>query len=280
MPEVKDTPEVEETSTAVATVTSLSPEELAVVQAQQDEFGDESLSVPILKVAQALTREVQEGEAEAGEFINTLTGESLGNEIDFIISYYQQGRAAADRDSGRYYVAFGDEIPEAWGDFLGEDWVGTRFDEHPDAEEQYKKRVNNKEIEWGKGPLISTTHNYTGFVIVPAIEGTDDEDELQPVRLSLSRAQMKAVRKINSLYRMTMRNRPYWDKVFNLTTTRESFSSGSAYIVKPSIGRDTTPDERSEGGQLAVAVAAGRVEETDRKADTPVEPDAKGGLDV
>jgi hypothetical protein len=116
---------------------------------QEEEFDSGDFAVPILKIGQPLTKEVQDDNtpAEAGDFINTLTGASLGKNVEFIISYYQKGRFAVDRKTDRAYVAFGDTIPEAWADFVGESFVGTRFDEYPDAEERYKARVNNKEIE-------------------------------------------------------------------------------------------------------------------------------------
>lgn len=260
---------------------ALSQEEEALIAQQQGEFSGDSYSVPILKVGQPLTKEVVAGDADAGEFINTLTGEGLGDQLEFIVSYYQKGRAAADRDSGRYYVAFGDTIPEAWGDLVGEDFVGQRFDEFPDAEEVYKKRVNAKEIKWGKGPLVSTTHNYTGLAVVSAIEGSDDEDELQPVRLTLKRTDVPAAKKINSLYRMSFgRNRPFYDKTFVLKTSKKDFAQGSAFLVQPALGRDTTADERALASQLALATSGGRVTEAGDAEDRAVEPEAHGGADI
>jgi hypothetical protein len=269
-----------------ATALGLTEEEYnALLGQQDDEFDNDTLQTPILKIGQPLTREVQNEQAEAGEFINTLTGEGIGDEIDFVVAYYQKGRFAADRDSNKAYVAFGDTIPEAWGELLGEQFVGTRFDEHPDAEETYKARVNNKEIEWGKGPLISTTHNYTGLALVQLYDedGEATEVEMQPVRLSLQRTNMPSVRKINSLKKMSLRNRPFWDKVFHLSTERKTFAKGTAFLLVPKLTRDTTEEERIAAVELAQAVAAGRVVDNqagDSATDTPVEPDAKGGLGV
>src|SRR5688572_22789673 len=106
-------------STAVATQSeaglAVSDEELqALLDQQEAEFSSDLFQVPILKIGQPLTREVGAGEAEAGEFINTLLGEGIGTKIGFIVSYYQQGRFAADRKTNRAYVAFGTTIPEAW----------------------------------------------------------------------------------------------------------------------------------------------------------------------
>src|SRR4051794_36855061 len=190
---------------------------------QQEEFAGDTVQTPILKVCQSLTKEVQDDEAEPGDFFNTLTNESLGNEVEFIIAYYNKGRSARQKDTGRYFVAFGQTIPESWEDLVGEDWVGSRFDEHPDAEEVYKKRVNGgdlKEKGWGHGPLISTTYNYTGFVVVQPPEGDDSEPELQPVRLALQRSNKKAADKIGTLLRTMLRGKPTYDKTFILSTEK------------------------------------------------------------
>lgn len=268
-------------STALA-VPGVSSEELEKLQAQQaEEFDSNDFQTPILKIGQPLTREVQDELAEPGSFINTLTQDDLGNKIEFIVAYYQKGWFAADRDSGKAYVAFGSDIPDGWAEFVGEEFVGTPFAEYPDAEPQFKEAVNRKEREWGKGPPVSTTHNYTGLVIVSPIEGSDDEPELQPVRLSLQRTGMKAVRKINSLKQMKLRNRAFWDVVWNFETKREQFNQGSAYLLVPSIGRDTTAEEKQLAAELAIAVSAGRVSSNDAgEVEAPAEPAAHGGADL
>lgn len=274
-------------TTALATKDDLLPagmtqDELDSLLAQQeDEFGDEPLSTPIIKIGQGLTREVQDGNAEAGEFIDSLTGDGIGDAIGFIVAYYQPGRFAADRDTNKAYVAFGPTIPENWASLVGEEFVGTAFVEHPDAEETYKERVNNKEIEWGKGPLISTTHNFTGFAIVPSVD-PDDPDELRPARLSLQRTNNGAVRDWKAYKRTRLRGKAFWDIVFDLTTKRKEYARGVAYnlVVKP--GRVTSADEREQAAELARAVAAGRVSDnsTGTGAEATVAPDAGGGLAV
>lgn len=268
--------------TDLAELGDVSPEALEALQQQQaSEIDDDLFQTPILKIGQPLTREVQAEEAEPGEFIDTLRGEGIGDKCGFIVSYYQKGRFAADRDSGRAYVAFGDEIPPHWADLVGEEFVGQRFDEYPDAEEQYKARVNRKEIEWGKGPLVSTTHNFTGHAIVSGVEGTDDEDELRPVRLSLQRINVPAAKKILTLLRAGG-NRPYWEKVLDLGTEKKSFDRGAAHLLTVKLGRSTTSDEKAAAVQLALATAAGRVSDN---AETAERPDAapetpKGAVDL
>jgi hypothetical protein len=195
-----------------------------------------------------------------------------------VVAFYQKGRFAADRDTNRSYAANGtDVIPAHWADLVGEEFVGTPFSEYPDAEEQYKKRVNAKEIQWGKGPLISTTHVFTGIALVEDL--VTQEVELQPVRLSLQRTNVPVVKKWMTLRQSKLRNKPFWDKVFTLETEKKTYDRGMAYNLKVSLGRDTSAEEREAAVQLAQAVMAGRVADNAEGAvDAPVEPDAKGGL--
>src|SRR5690349_14441206 len=127
-----------DTSTAVAVKDDTLPEGVtqeeldALLAQQEDEFDDGFVQVPIYKIGQGLTREVQEGNAEAGEFIDTRQGEGVGTKIGFSVAYFQKGRCAAGRETGKAYVAFGDTIRDNWSDLVGKKWVGQPFVEHPD----------------------------------------------------------------------------------------------------------------------------------------------------
>lgn len=270
------------TPSSELTTGEITPEELELLQRQQaQEVPDDLFQTPILKIGEALTREVQAGEAEAGEFIDTRRGESIGTKCEFITSYFQLGRFASDRESGRAYTAFGTTIPAHWADLVGEEFVDTPFDEYPDAEEQFKARVNRKEIEWGKGPLVSTTYNFTGLVIVPAVEGSDDEDEVRPVRLSLKRTNVPSAKKMLTLLRAG--NKPFWEKVLDLGTEKKSYDRGASHLLVVKQGRPTTPEEKAQAAKLALATALGRVTDNQAAAEGPsatVEPDANGGLGV
>ena len=197
------------------------------------------------------------------------------------MAFYQKGRFASDKETNKSFAANGtDVIPEHWADLVGQEFVGTRFDEHPDAEEVYKARVNRKEIPWGKGPLISTTHVFTGIALV---ENEDGEVELQPVRLSLKRTDVPAVRKWMNLRQVKLRNKPFWDKTFVLKTEKKTYDRGMSYNIVVTLGRNTTAEEKQAAVALAEAVMDGLVADNAEgaaSADAPVEPDAKGGLAV
>jgi hypothetical protein len=257
--------------------------ELAELQAlQEDEYGDDSLQTPILKIGQPLTKEVAAGDANAGDFINSVLGEAIGTELQFVVAHYGLGRFAVDRDSNRAYVAFGKDpvIPEAWEDLVGAEWVGSSFSEFPDAEEKYKARVNAKEIPWGKGPLVSTTHNFTGFAIVPSLD-EGGEPEFQPARLSLKRTDVPAAKKWLTTIR-SKRNTALWDFVYDLSTYKKEFTQGYAYLLNVKRARASDVAEKEFAVEIASAVVRGKV--TDNSADVgaekPAEPDAEGGLAV
>lgn len=229
----------------------------ALLEQQESEFGSDLITIPILKVGQDLTAEVKRGDAERGDFINALTGESYGNSIEFIVSYYQQGRFAATKD-GKAYVAFGNEIPDAWEPLVGKEWVGQPFSEYPEAEEKFKAAVNAKEREWGSGPTVSTTHNFSGYALVQSVD-PEDEPTLIPVRLSLKRTDVPAAKKFISLKRM-LRLRAFWDTTFELTTVPKASGRHESYIVQVKAGRPTTDEEKQVAVQLAQDVAAQRVQ--------------------
>lgn len=263
-----------------ATTTALAVQDevtAAIMAAQeQEDEGEVTFRTPLLKLCQGLTKEVKEGNAEAGEFLNTLTGESLGTKVEFIVSYFQSGRSASSKDS-KYFVSVGDTmIPAHWADLVGEEFVGTPFSEHPDAEEQYKRRVNAGEIEWGKGPLISTTYNYTGYVLDPA-----GEDEPMPVRVSFLRTTKAAHEKLQLLKKSLLRNKPFWDVVFEFSTVSKSFGRNDAFVVNVAKSRPTDSAEKQAAVELAQAVLSGRAESNDEAGqDKRVAPEAAGGLDV
>lgn len=250
---------------------------------QDEEFEDAAFQTPILKICQALTAEVKAEDAEAGDFYNTLTEESYGNAIEFIVAHPQKGRSASLKD-GRYRNLISEDIipdDDFWSEVVGEAFVGTPFSEYEDAEEQYKRRVNAGEIEWGSGPKISTTYNYTGLVLPPGLEDDEEDPEPFPVRITFVRSTKKAHDKLQTLRKSLLRNKPWWDLSFKFQTTEQAFGRNTAYVVQVRKGRPTTPEEKQLAVQLALAANTGRTAANeDAGADKQVAPDAEGGLEV
>jgi hypothetical protein len=271
---------------ASAEVATIDPAVQAILDAQNEEMEGLTLQVPILKLAQGTTKEVKNGDADAGEFIETLSGEVLGTEVDFIVSFFQKGRSVS-LDDGRYFSIIAgpnDPVPERWADAVGEENVGVPFRELDCAEERHAAMANAKQIQWGKGPKVSTTYVYTGHVVIPVLDddGAEIDTELRPVRLSLLRSTKKAHDRIASLKTAMLRNRPFWDRVLHLESVEKDFGRNTSYIIEPKFTRDTTPAEREAAVTLAQVAVAGRAVSNDaaEAPEAPVEPDAEGGLAV
>lgn len=250
--------------------TEISAEEQALIAANQQEVDQTEFVIPILKLAQPLTDEVTAGKARPGEYVLPLTGESFPGPIEVIISSKGKGRFKPGTKGARTLVAYDTAtVPDTWGD---DPFVGQPFSEHPDAEEQYKARVDAKEQEWGSGPPIQTTFNFTGYIV-----GSD-----VPVRLSLRRTSAPAARKWNTLLDAVLNGR-YWDKVFVLDAEQKKNDQGAFYVATVELGRATSVEEKQRAIKLATAVRKQAVRTVGDEADTTgprVEPDSAGGLDV
>jgi len=248
-------------------IEEVSAEEAALIAANQAEVDASEFIVPILKLGQPLTDEVTSGMASAGDFILGLTGEAFTPPIEFVVAGKGKGRFKPGRKGERTLVAYDTNIVP-WKD---DPFYGKPFSEHPDAEEQFKARVDAKEIEWGSGPPIQTTFNYTGFIV-----GTE-----VPVRLSLRRTSAPAARKWNTLLDAVLRGR-YWDQVFTVGSEQQKNDSGTYYVVTVAPSRKTTPEEKKGAIGLATALRNQQVRTVGDESDGPtVEPETpEGALDV
>lgn len=250
--------------------------EASLVGQNQTEVDANDIQIPLLKIGQSLTDEVQQGDADAGEFINALTREGLGTQIEFVVAGYQKGRFFhGDRKANRRArKAYGvRNVPWAEDPHFGEP-----FTEHPDAEEKYSERVNANEIEWGSGPPISTTYDFTGHVI----SGLSEGEEPIPVCLSLMRTNSRAAKKWATILQAVLRGK-FWDSVFVLTTERVQANAGPHYVVSVKQGRKTTAVEKQRALQLAQVIRSQSVSvvgDDDGESKPTAQPVAEGALDV
>ena len=256
---------VEETSTEVELSAALAAEEAALVAANQSEVDASEFTVPVLKLAQPLTDEVTSGEARPGQFILSLTGDAYDGPFEFIVAGKGKGRFRPGRNGERTLVAYDtNEVP--WQD---DPFHGQPFSEHPDAEEQYSARANAGEQEWGSGPPIQTTYNFTGYIV----------GEEVPVRISLRRTSAPQAKKWNTLLDAVLRGR-YWDKVFVVNSVQQKNDKGAYYVADVKLGRAASAAEKTQAIQLATALRNQKVSVVGETADVISEPDAAGGLDV
>jgi hypothetical protein len=228
----------------------ISAEEQALINAAKAEIDTDRLVLPALKLTQSLTAEVQDGDVDAGVFINSLTGENFGDEVEVVISSIFTGRFYSDRETGQSYVAQGDTVPDNWPD----EYAGQQFADLPDAEEQFRAAVQAKEKDWGKGPPISNTHNFVGRVV------SDGEPGL-PVRISLMRSGTKAADKLKTLIWAA---RAPWDRTFTLKAVKKVSNDRPYFAMEVSQGAVTPADYRQAAvtlaGEFKTAADAGGIE--------------------
>lgn len=250
----------------------ISPEEQALIDSAKAEIDSSTLLLPALKLTQSLTAEVQDGDIEQGHFLNSLTGEDHGAEVEVVISSLFTGYFYSDRETNQSYVAQGDVAPSTWP----EEYAGQAFADIPDAEPQYKAAVNAGEKDWGKGPPISTTYNFVGRVI------GDDGAAGLPVRISLMRTGKKAADKLKTLIWAA---RAPWDRTFVLKAVKKVANDRPYYAFDVAQGGITPSDYRQAAVTLAqefqTAAATGDVKLAgDEAPAAKPAPKASGGLDV
>lgn len=222
----------------------LEPAQIAEL-AQQALAGtdDKDVVLPVVKLTQGQSREVQNDKAEIGHYINTLTGEDYGGSVELVVVSAYKGRFLSD-DNDDVYVASGEVAPKNWP----EEYAGKHFADIPVAEEQWKLRSNANEIEWGKGPVIETTHNFIGF---------RPEEPALPLRISLKSTSAKAGKVLNTLLRVS--GAP-WDNTYVLSADRTQNAKEQIYhVAKVAQGRQTTAEERQNGIKLFTTIRDSQV---------------------
>jgi hypothetical protein len=264
----QETENVGTTEIEAAGSTELAENEAALAASALGAVRREDLVLPVLQVTQALSKAVQRGDAEQGHFLNSLTGEDYGSETELVVVAYFLGRFYNDKETGRTYVAAGDTAPSTWP----EKYAGLKFTDIPDAEESYKVWANQPGNEWGRGPAISTTHNFVGF--------RPDEPEV-PLRLSLMRTSAPAGRKLLTLLQFAPTP---WAVTYELSLSQQTDKQQRPfYVVNVARGRQTTAEERQNAVTMSRAVQESSVkfagdEGLDEKPATSAAPE--GALEV
>jgi hypothetical protein len=233
------------------------------------------LIVPRLKVGQALTKEVDSGDAEVGDLINSLTGEVYGTTVQIIpVDFYKSRSWKKDTDSPKLFSQKGETVIP-WEEHPE---FGKAFVDADDAEEQYRIAVRANLKDWGRGPGISTVYNVLGLIVAE-----DGEVEVFPVRLPLERALAKAGRNLFSM--LTIARAP-WDAVYEVTTVKARSKRNEPYTdVRIAKVRPTTPEERQAAVEVAQAIHGGAAifedgPEEDEGGFAPTPVADTGGLEV
>lgn len=249
-------------------------EEALIAAAKSDLLDVSEMTVPMLKIGQSLTREVTEGDAQPGDLIHSVTGEVYGKSVQLIVVDSFKGRAWRNPEDRSFHVANRGEVVVPWEEHS---CFGQHFTDCPDAEEQYRARVQANEIDWGKGPGIATTYNFIGLIL-----HEDGQIDQIPVRISLMKSAAKEGRNWQTILRL---NRAPWDVVFELSTSMTRNKAGEPYTaVKVRQLRRTSDEEKLAALEVAQAIHTSTVRYDDAlEEETPVmpsQPEASGGLEI
>jgi hypothetical protein len=252
---------VTEPSTDLDTVqgTDLSsPEDLAKAEQALANVGRSRLenfgaTTPRIDVRQSSSKNVPSG-IELGDFYNTVTGIGYGPEIEFLVVEAHKGRFLGGKRSpdGNTHAA-GDVrvVPDHWP----EQYRGRVFSELPEAQERYSEAANAGENEWGKGPAIVDSFNFTGFVTKAA----GDDVEPFPVRLSI-RATNGDARKAGSKAGALLRSQPnLWSKALKFSTDETQNKGGDEYFVVRVDGYGDEPTNEQRRAAIEAALFAQQI---------------------
>lgn len=224
-----------DTTTKPGELAPVSDEAQAAIDAMKGEIDSSSLQLPAIKLTAELTREVKDGLVDEGHFFNTITGEDYGTEVKFLVAAFYKGRFFSD-DDGRGYPASALVAPDWWP----EEYAGQAFVDIPDAEEQWKRAVNEKKQEWGKGPPIQTTYNFVGYV---------NDDLSLPARLTLKSANTPTARKMQTVLAT---GRAFWDRVFTLKAVPASQGRYSFFRAEATLSGVPSSEAQQAAANLAV----------------------------
>lgn len=187
------------------------------VMSVDDEFKVDlrDMVLPRFKIAQALTKEVQDGDAKAGDIINSVTGESYGNTLEFVVLSYRKGQMFLQPGAG--LLCRSSDGKTAWGDpeMTGEQ--GPR----ECATCPFRKWVDRTP------PPCAETHNY--LILLP--------ETLEAGMLTLMKSGVKPAKVLNTMIiqareRSRRAGGPQvsWSQVFELTARKTENKKGTFYI--------------------------------------------------
>lgn len=205
--------------------------------------------LPLLRMVQPMSKAAEDGNAKAGEFVNSLTGENYGSELSFIVAGHFYGVSYSNRDKD-FFAA----IPGGADTRIPTNWphpdAGKTFGESDGFEDRFKELVNNGTLsEWGDGPDFSITYNFVGYL---------PGDSSMPLRLSLMRTSAPAAKKLLSL---TGLDRFPWGHNYTVST-RKVEENGNRYWVAEVIRGEATSTEDLEP-VVELAVNLHRASESD-----------------
>lgn len=203
------------------------------VKGYHDGFTGEDVKIPRIILMQAISDMVESGEAKAGEFINNVTLDNHGTELEFILL------ALTDREIIRGKSMFEDKKLKC-----------QSIDRITGVGDPGGKCESCAFGQWGTdGEPPECSDNFTYLVYAL---GTDED---LPAAVVMSKTSMKTAKSFNLLIK-GMFNSIYKGKkkpfatVFKLFSEKEKSAKGSYYIYKVKKSRPATDEEATMAREL------------------------------
>lgn len=206
----------------------------------------EDLTLPRIKLTQALSGEVSNGNASPGEWLNTLSGQSYGTQFEFIpISVWK---------SRTYFAENRDDSPIC------------RSADGSTSIDGYRCKTecpHNNAWEWKDGmpPLCTQAYNY---LVLPL-------NDQFPAIVTCMKSSYKAGKALNTL--MISARCPAWFWVYEFYSIRESNQKGTYYVAavrkKLADGKPVpTDEERRETAETFYhMMKSGRIDTEEENAE-------------
>lgn len=194
-----------------------------------ENLGAADVEVPRIKLLQALSPEVQEGDFKANTFFHTVAEESLGSEVEIIPVFIEQSFILwRPRNSG--------------GGILARSMDGIHWT--PAVGEFDVKLNSGKQVKWKLAPTVAAsgladwgssdpddpnsqpaaTRMYNVVVVMP------DFVSLSPAVLTMQRSAIKVARKF--IGRLRLSNAPAFGQKFIMSGVKDSSTAGEFFNFK------------------------------------------------
>lgn len=213
---------------ATANTTELNAQVEETVYGFEDSNSSD-IVIPRIKVINALSPERQDGLAEEGDVINSLTKDSVvGKAFIPIKQYYSKIKWNPDRDADQRIMCFSRDGK------IGADGDGTNHACTNCKECQFDNTKTGKDAQ----PTCTSYMNFLGFFA----------GDPMPVVLSFAKTNYNEGKKMLSIARSLRCN--IWDYAYMLSSKKVSKGRNSWFIIESKLGAATTEEDRKLAKEL------------------------------
>jgi len=185
----------------------------------QDDLTPEDMQIPRAKLAQGTTREVKEGTAQIGHFINSISGQDYGDSIEFIASTLLKQRFKFTSDGMFDCVSF---------DLV----TGSKHGSCGDCNYKEFQTENGEKKE--RGPECGTVFAYLGIIV----KGEDFIDG--PLVFGISGTSTPIAKRLNTIFKMAKCNR--WERRISFSSVLKEDGNNSWQKLTMEVLGQPSPD--------------------------------------